>query len=368
MVDEKKKKPRNSSEIAEEKVEHYDESRTDLIIRLLRNLESPKEPAVTGTIVTAPIIVTLLIVGWLFQKLNQIPGNKLFNVFQTNNELFNFYLNQSLKLVILLTVSAIIVTGIGRFVRTRTGFEAERSIDKFMDHIPFLGIIYNITKVTADTVLTGPEGFRRPVKLNIGGIRTTAFKTGNVTDDGREIVFMPTSPNITTGFVLELDSSQFEEVDETAEEALTRVLSAGFGTGRSEKNSSRREDVHMIKGEVFTGMNEGADYIGMDPYQEKIESVTGFRPYPGTLNLRVNPEEAEKLREDLEPEIIESFEYRGQKYSRLEVYPVSVNGEEAAYIDIEITDYGDDVMEIVAPLNLRDRLDLEDGDEVRVDY
>jgi uncharacterized membrane protein len=60
-------------------------------------------------------------------------------------------------------------------------------------------------------------------------MRMTGFKTGKRTDDGRDILFLPTAPNITTGFVVEVDPDSYTEVDETVEEALTRVLSAGFG-------------------------------------------------------------------------------------------------------------------------------------------
>jgi uncharacterized membrane protein len=56
----------------------------------------------------------------------------------------------------------------------------------------------------------------------------TAFKTGRRTEDGRVVLFMPTAPNITTGFVIEVDPADVTETDETVEEALTRILSAGF--------------------------------------------------------------------------------------------------------------------------------------------
>jgi uncharacterized membrane protein len=62
----------------------------------------------------------------------------------------------------------------------------------------------------------------------------TAFKTGKTTDDGRDVLFLPTSPNITTGFVIEVESDQYEVTDERVEDALTRVLSAGFGESRDQ--------------------------------------------------------------------------------------------------------------------------------------
>jgi uncharacterized membrane protein len=68
----------------------------------------------------------------------------------------------------------------------------------------------------------------------------TAFKTGKRTKDGREVLFMPTAPNITTGFVMEVESEDITETDERVEEALTRILSAGFA-----------EEDHGVEIDVF---------------------------------------------------------------------------------------------------------------------
>lgn len=123
-----------------------------------------------------------------------------------------------------------------------------------------------------------------------------------------------------------------------------------------------------LKGSVFSGMGVGSDYIGMEEYTQRIESVTGFKPFPGTLNLHVEPEDVADLLKKLENHRIEGFEVDDQPFSGLDVYMVEVNGVNAAFIDIDVTDYDDSVMEIVAPDYLRDKLDLEDGDEVTVTY
>jgi uncharacterized membrane protein len=90
--------------------------------------------------------------------------------------------------------------------------------------------------MAVETVLSDGAGeFQQPVKVEPWpNMRLTAFKTGKTTDDGREVVFMPTAPNITTGFVMELDPADIQEVDESVEDALTRVLSAGFGENEEE--------------------------------------------------------------------------------------------------------------------------------------
>ena len=231
----KDKKDGKQTDRSGSKTNYYRKTRSEMVKRILKNLESPKKPAITGTIVLTPILVTLYLVSWLFQKLNSVPGNDFFNI--TNY----FYINQMVKLLVLLVLITVIVTGIGRFVRTRTGFQLEKGFDKLMDKIPVIGSVYNITKVTVDTVMTGPEGFKEPAKIDVNGLRITAFRTGNKTDDGRDIVFMPTSPNITTGLVIEVDPEQLVDSNETAEDALTRVLSAGFGASNKNKGQSKED-------------------------------------------------------------------------------------------------------------------------------
>ncbi len=216
------------------KIDYYRQNRNEFV-KAISSIEA-KEPAVAGTIVVAPILITLLVVDWLFSKIAEIPGNTYFDI--TNH----YYINQSFKLGILLVFGAVIVTGVGRAVRTSKGFEAEKMVDSGFEKIPFLGSVYNISKITFDTVLSGAEEFREPVKIDLNGLRVTGFKTGNKTEDERDVVFVPTAPNITSGFVVELDEERFSESDENAEQALTRILSAGFGEPDKEEPQRTKEE------------------------------------------------------------------------------------------------------------------------------
>jgi uncharacterized membrane protein len=90
--------------------------------------------------------------------------------------------------------------------------------------------------MAVETAVSGTEELQAPVKLETwNGLRMTAFKTGKRTDDGRDVLFLPTSPNITTGFVIEVEPDQYTVSDESVEDALTRVLSAGFGESKRPK-------------------------------------------------------------------------------------------------------------------------------------
>jgi len=134
-----------------------------------------------------------------------------------------------------LIIFILIVFSIGYLMRTAFGDIVERAIDDAMNHVPGLRVVYNASKMAVETAVGGTEDLQAPVKLEVwDGMRMTAFKTGQTTDDGREVLFLPTAPNITTGYVVEVEPHRYEEIDERVEEALTRILSAGFGdTDRS---------------------------------------------------------------------------------------------------------------------------------------
>jgi uncharacterized membrane protein len=113
-----------------------------------------------------------------------------------------------------------------------------------MNQLPGLRVVYNASKMAVETAVTGTADLQKPVRLEVwDGLRMTAFKTGQRTDDGRELLFLPTAPNITTGFVIEVEPDRYEEVDERVEDALTRVLSGGFGETRDATVRINEEEI-----------------------------------------------------------------------------------------------------------------------------
>ena len=113
-------------------------------------------------------------------------------------------------------------------------------------------------------------------------------------------------------------------------------------------------------------MGVGKEYISLEPYQRKIEEKTGFRPFPGTLNLRCEKNSVKETLDDLEASRIDSFEFEGEKYSGVDVYMAELRGLQVAVLRMDVTDYGPEVVEVVAEQNLRDEFGFEDGEEVEL--
>ncbi|MFB6352948.1 MAG: DUF502 domain-containing protein [Halobacteriales archaeon] len=196
-------------------------------------MASWKRDAASGLVVLLPILVTLWVVTWLFRAIANIP------LLQTvvDPQLFggNATMAELARVALTLLVFIALVFSIGYLMRTALGAIIEDAIDDFMNRVPGLRVVYNASKMAVETTLSGASELQSPVKVELwDGMRLTAFKTGKRTDDGREVVFLPTAPNITTGFVLEVRPEDITETDEHVEDALTRILSAGFGETRRE--------------------------------------------------------------------------------------------------------------------------------------
>ncbi|HEW89719.1 MAG TPA: CTP-dependent riboflavin kinase [Candidatus Bathyarchaeota archaeon] len=126
----------------------------------------------------------------------------------------------------------------------------------------------------------------------------------------------------------------------------------------------------VLKGVVFTGLGEGAYYVTREGYKRQFVEKLGFEPYPGTLNLRLVEEESLKARRELDfyPGIeIKGFTAEGRTFGAGKCFRAIINDAvEGAVVMAYRTHYGPSVVELISPVCLRERLNLKDGDIVKV--
>ncbi len=202
-------------------------------------MTSWKRDFASGIVVLGPILITLFALYWLYGVIAGITPGLILDAdalrpvipgdsgqaTETREQIAQF-----LRVLVTLVVLVILSLSVGYLMRTTVGTLVERLVDNVANRVPGLRVVYNASKMAAETAFGEQDSLQKPVKLETwNGLRMTAFKTGKTTSDGREVLFLPTSPNITTGFVIEVEPDRFTEIDEDVEEALTRVLSAGFG-------------------------------------------------------------------------------------------------------------------------------------------
>lgn len=171
----------------------------------------------SGLVVLVPLLVTLYAIAWLFLFVAGLP---LVGVIE----------EPLARVAVTLVAFALAVAVVGVATRTAGGALASGWLDAAINRVPLLRVVYNASQIAVETAVSGDTDLREPVKVTTWmGARMTAFRTGKETDDGRLLLFMPTAPNVTTGYVIEVDPRDVESTDETVEEAMTRLLSAGFG-------------------------------------------------------------------------------------------------------------------------------------------
>ncbi|MDY6931579.1 MAG: winged helix-turn-helix domain-containing protein/riboflavin kinase [Halobacteriota archaeon] len=129
--------------------------------------------------------------------------------------------------------------------------------------------------------------------------------------------------------------------------------------------TAERDYVDLV-GTLFTGLGEGQYYLAQQGYLDQFEEKLGFYPFPGTLNLNLN-EQSTILRRKLSEHTgieITGFKSEDRTFGGGKCFHSKIKGENCAVIIPDRTHYPPDVVEILAPSKLRDKLDLKDGDEI----
>lgn len=126
-----------------------------------------------------------------------------------------------------------------------------------------------------------------------------------------------------------------------------------------------------LEGFLFSGLGEGAYYVTKEGYRKQFMEKLGFDPYPGTLNLKLTTEYDVKTMSELEiyPAIeIQGFKNESRSFGSVKCYPAIINNKvKGAVVYALRSHYNTSVLELIAPVFLRSRLKLKDGNKVKVE-
>jgi riboflavin kinase len=119
-----------------------------------------------------------------------------------------------------------------------------------------------------------------------------------------------------------------------------------------------------LKGLVFSGEGTGKRFVDLPWVNQQISEKLDFIPYSGTLNLRLN-EKSIKCKKLLEKTPTEKI-IPVKGYFNGALFKAFIGILECAIVIPQISDYPEDLLEVIASVNLRKALELEDGCEVIV--
>lgn len=199
----------------------------------------------TGLVIAAPISITVYITWWFVDLVDNWFKPLLPAAY--NPETYLPFAVPGVGLlfaIIMLMVLGALTANL--FGRTIVGFG-----ERFMDNMPLVRNLYKALKQIFETAVSQSSSsfqdvglIEYPRKGLYALVFVSTHTTGEVLtragheDDGMLSVFLPTTPNPTSGFLLFVPKNDVEILDMSVEEAAKMVISAGLVTPKQHDGSS----------------------------------------------------------------------------------------------------------------------------------
>ncbi len=198
---------------------------------------------ISGLLVWVPIWVTILVINFLVDMLGNTMS-LLPHQYQPD-QLLGFHVPGIGVIAILLVI---FITGM--IAANFIGGRLVALWDSFVGRIPLVRTLYSGVKQVMETLFTpGGQSFRKVLLVEYprAGMWTLAFQTGDATPEVQKAIngepmvslFVPTTPNPTSGFLMMVARKDVIELDMSVEQALKFVISLGVmqpGVGGNKKN------------------------------------------------------------------------------------------------------------------------------------
>ena len=125
-----------------------------------------------------------------------------------------------------------------------------------------------------------------------------------------------------------------------------------------------------LRGEVVGGQREAADFLALPWVRAGLARLLGSEPFPGTLNVRLEPGPSMESWRALKDSAYGSDLPPGEEgFCAARLFRVSVEGEVPGLIVLPKVDgYEEDMVELVAEGSLRERFRLDDGSRIAVSW
>jgi uncharacterized membrane protein len=229
-------------------------------------LQSLRNNFLTGLFVLLPLVVTIAVVQFLLQKIGTGPSDLLYEYLLQPQELlgadsnlsFEDYQNKNNIIAFLLNLAAtitvlLVITFIGILSRYFIGKFFVNLADRILGAMPLVNTVYNTAKQIVQTFSTQKRAVFQKVVL-VQFPRAGSYAIGFLTGQSlREIptradagslanIFIPTTPNPTSGFLLMIPVKDIIEMDMSVGDGMKLIISGGAVIPGWENTSSEQPE------------------------------------------------------------------------------------------------------------------------------
>lgn len=193
----------------------------------------------TGLAVLLPITLTIMIVVFVFNLLTEpfagiIKGILSYHhILERTPEKLQQFISQMIILIVLFSFTMLLGI-IGQWLLVDYLI---LSSERLVQRIPFIRAVYNTCKDVIKTILTSQENsfkqvvlvpYPNPSTFCIGLITRSDMKgLGSSSDDKLISVFVPCTPNPTSGFLVMFNKNELIYLEMKVEEAFKYIISCG---------------------------------------------------------------------------------------------------------------------------------------------
>ncbi|MDP6727924.1 MAG: DUF502 domain-containing protein [Gammaproteobacteria bacterium] len=184
---------------------------------------------ISGLLFWVPLALSVIVIKFSLEFINKLVPTKYIpeTLFNLNTD----FPGSGIVLVLIV----ILITGV--IVSNFLGRKLVALWERILNKIPGFRNVYKVLKKVSDTVFnSSTESFRKAflIQYPSKGIWVIAFQSGDYKGEAESIIgeeminlFVPTTPNPTSGFFVMMPIKDAFELDMSVEEAFKIVISAG---------------------------------------------------------------------------------------------------------------------------------------------
>ncbi len=212
--------------------------------------KNTRRKMIAGLLVVLPVFVTFFVIKFLFTMIGGILSPVVVRAvgsfgFSPNSKVDEFIIT---SVAFVLTFVALYFIGV--IATNFLGKVVIKFFESIVNNVPIIKNVYTSSKKLFEIIsLPTTQSFNRVVIVEYPrvGMKAFAFVTGSLKTEREEeltSIFIPTTPNPTSGFLIYLPDQDIEATDLSIEEGMKLIVSGGILVPeRMELNTDKLTDV-----------------------------------------------------------------------------------------------------------------------------